>query len=324
MKSSVWNRASGLFGLLLQVCAFIFLGVVLYKNLDRLRSTLQLRSDLWLLLTGLTLASVAMVAMLVLGWRALLRGAGATAASFRNVFWVIGRTAIAKYIPGNIFQYVGRQMFTKALGAEPVTILAGTLGEILIVASVSCLIAAVSLPFALLPAVPPLTRALALAVMAVGACSPGVFWLAGPWLARYRLFSFLRPVLNIRAPAWTQSFLGYGVCLLLGVAIFVVAAVFFVGALKPGDVHTLVAAYGVSYAFGFMMPGAPGGLGVREALIVLIASAHIDQSSLVAAAIAQRACSIFAETLCYGTTFFTSMSGPTARSETVRPSPASQ
>src|SRR5579859_4570845 len=110
MKSSVWNRVSGLFGLLLQVCAFIFLGVVLYKNLGRLQSTLQVRSDLWALFIGLTAASVGMVVMLVLGWRALLRGAGATAASFRNVFWVVGRTAIAKYVPGNVFQYVGRQM----------------------------------------------------------------------------------------------------------------------------------------------------------------------------------------------------------------------
>jgi len=324
MKTSLWNRVSRVFGLLLQVCAFMFLGVVLFRNLDRLRSILQLRTDLWALLAGLTLMSIALIVMLVLGWRALLRGAGATAASFRNVFWVIGRTAVAKYVPGNVFQYVGRQMFTKALGAEQVMTLAATLGEIMIVASVSCLIAVVSLPFAMLPAVPRLTLVPALGLMALGACSPVVFWLAGPWLARWRPFYFLQPILNIRAAAWTQSFLGYGVCLLLGVAIFVAAAAFFLGTLRPGDLATLVAAYAVSYAFGFMMPGAPGGLGVREALIVLLASAHLDQSGLVAAAVVQRVCSVFAETLCYGTTFFTSMSAPVENREAVGPDATSQ
>jgi uncharacterized membrane protein YbhN (UPF0104 family) len=89
---------------------------------------------------------------------------------------------------------------------------------------------------------------------------------------------------------------------LLGNAIFLVAATYFMGSYQLRDVPTLAAAYSVSYAFGFMLPGAPGGLGVREALIVLLTT-HMDQSSIVTAAIVQRLSSILAEALCFAASF---------------------
>jgi uncharacterized membrane protein YbhN (UPF0104 family) len=101
------------------------------------------------------------------------------------------------------------------------------------------------------------------------------------------------------------------VCLLLGNAIFLTAAGYFLGSFELRDLPTLAAAYSISYAFGFMLPGAPGGLGVREALIVLLTT-HMDQSSIVTAAIVQRLSSILAEALCFGASFCISPSSTPA------------
>jgi uncharacterized membrane protein YbhN (UPF0104 family) len=253
-----------------------------------------------------------MIILLVIGWRELLLGAGGKPIAFRSVFWVIGRTAIAKYLPGNVFQYVGRQMFGVVLNADQQTIFAATLGEIMIVASVSCLIGLICVPFASLPAVPQLPRLLGLAVMAAGVAAPPLLWLAAPRLVKLRPLQLLRPMLRIGPVYWARSFLSYGLCLLLGTAIFLAASAYFLDGLQPRDLATLAAAYSVSYAFGFMLPGAPGGLGVREALIVLLVSGNIDQSSIVTAAIVQRLSSICAEGLCFGISFCMSAATPVA------------
>jgi hypothetical protein len=303
MSASLSSRILRAAGLLLQVCAFAFLAYVLRVNFDRLRATHVVGYGLLALLVALTAASVLMILMLVLGWRELLRGAGAPGVSVKSVFWVIGRTAIAKYVPGNVFQYVGRQMFGGVLGADQQTIFAATLGEILIVASFSCLIALLCVPFASLPAMPLLPRIGALSVLAAGACAPLIFWIAAPRLSARRPFQLLKPLLQIGPACWARSFASYGICLLIGTGIFLAAAAYFVGPLQANDLATLAAAYSVSYAFGFMLPGAPGGLGVREALIVLLATAHVDQSSIVTAAIVQRLSSILAEALCFGVSF---------------------
>ncbi len=299
-------------GLVLQVSSFVFLGLVLHKHFDRLRASNIELSDLSQALGLLLLVSLGMVITLVIGWRELLIGAGAKAASIRSALWIIGRTAIAKYVPGNVFQYVGRQFFADTLGATQREVFASTLGEILVVASLSCMFAALSLPFADIPASVEAFRAPAVAVIALGACSPLIAWRVGPFLARRGPFKFLRPMFEIDFVSWLRAYLAYAACFALGLAAFLVAAMYFIGDFSDVELLTLTAAYSISYAFGFMMPGAPGGLGVREALIVIIAGTHFDPAALAAAALVQRVANVLAESICFAGSFVLSRSAPSA------------
>ena len=51
-----------------------------------------------------------------LGWAILLRQTVTSTVSFRAVVWLYGQTHLAKYLPGNLFHYFGRQVLGRHLG----------------------------------------------------------------------------------------------------------------------------------------------------------------------------------------------------------------
>jgi len=61
----------------------------------------------------------------------------------------------------------------------------------------------------------------------------------------------------------------------------------------------LMGMYALSWMLGFMVPGAPGGLGVREAALLLVVGGTVEESLLVTAVIMHRVLSIGGDVLAY-------------------------
>ncbi|RYZ73723.1 MAG: hypothetical protein EOP91_04430 [Lysobacteraceae bacterium] len=75
-------------------------------------------------------------------------------------------------------------------------------------------------------------------------------------------------------------------------------------ALAPGD-HPgylyLTAAYAIAWTVGFVVPGAPAGVGVRESILLLLLSTRMDAADASLLVLAQRIATSAADILCFAT-----------------------
>lgn len=227
---------------------------------------------------GIVLAAILWsfgVPLLALAWRGMLAGLGVHK-SWRELFAILGITQFAKYVPGNVAQYVGRVGMSLARGipARPlaVTMILETL--LVVAAAAATCVAAGTLSRIGLDALQAHGKQLALvAALAIGAIL-GLFALrrVAPVMLR-RFAPRYAPALD-GALLPTQSSMARGFVLYCAIYIsagagLILLAHFLLPA-APRDYWLLIAVFALAWVVGFVTPGAPGGLGVREALMVLM------------------------------------------------------
>lgn len=213
---------------------------------------------------------------------------------------VWARTQIAKYIPGNVFHYVGRQALGRRLGLGHEALVASYLLEL-----VSFLAAAAAIGVGgALAARSPAAAAVSLPLIA-GVTVLGLF--AWPFAdATLRRF----PWTAEKMAALPRLSVTGAVRLLLPAlashAAFVIAAgmllLFLLRAmggtsLGPADVLWV---YPLAHVAGLLTPGAPGGLGVREAVLTLSLGEAIGSGNAAALALALRLVTILGDVLTFG------------------------
>lgn len=201
---------------------------------------------------------------------------------------VIGLTQIAKYVPGNVAQHVGRAALVLSR-KMPADIFAGSvLLETLLTMGAAFLMGCLGWLMAKDSAWAEshvLGQTLGLALMVLG--------LAVPVCAV--LFRFLRYLRG--HSAWVRKWVSeglrfpgvWGICqvllayalnfLVLGLALFLVCA-----ALVPAmrmDYFFLTAAFAFAWLAGFLAPGLPAGLGAREGVLSIFLAGHMPEVDLL-------------------------------------------
>lgn len=201
-------------------------------------------------------------------WRILL-SSGGVSIDFKKAFIIMGNSQIAKYLPGNIFQYVGRVALGKRRGvpAEATMLTIGIETLLLIFSAIAIVVLglffdtgssshAVSKVFA----VSRFSFAVGMLLFLLAALSALVFPGVRRWM-RVRA-AYLKPAGILQsAVLYSIVFCGYG--LLIGRLL---------NAAWGGDFnypwYHFIWGYTLAWVAGFVVPGAPGGLGIREAVFV--------------------------------------------------------
>lgn len=301
------KRLINLGSVVLQVLSVVFIGHVVVQNVARIRALSLDGSGLAATIAGIMLICFFALALQVWACFVLMRGASASGVRAQNYFWMFGRTAIAKYIPGNLFHYVGRQSLAEKLGCAQTSVLAGSMAEIAVVIAAACTVAVVPTLTVELPvpswAPPWVPTGMIAPILCAGALVPLATVAAARVISPFRSFSWLRPLAQLRSAAWLTAFLLYVVFILAGVSALTLAIAAVSEDIPPATILLIVFAYAASYVLGYVTPGAPGGIGIREALLVLLLSPEISESVIVFAAILHRICSIAAEAVLFASTF---------------------
>jgi uncharacterized membrane protein YbhN (UPF0104 family) len=210
------------------------------------------------------------LAMFLLGaaaWFLLLRSVGAQT-SLRAVLTVCCLGQIGKYLPGNIGQYLGRAALARehgvALHSSALTLVFETSGLIVTATAVAVL------AFDRSPATP-WADPWKIALLAVGA-------IIAPFLLIYILERWFAGLLQKRLGVThlpRPSVATLGACLMLYTVGFLSGGFAFdqlarglFGAGSNISWMQAIPAFALAWVAGFVTPGAPAGLGVREALLV--------------------------------------------------------
>lgn len=182
-----------------------------------------------------------------------------------------------KYLPGNVGQHVGRISLARSIGV-PVSITGRTLFvEMVWGAGIAGGLSLVSLLFF----ADAKSMEISLEVSPVLIFFGVVFLLFLPWfiihfLNRYmpRLAKRLASGTAIASPklhtAVLAGFLFFLCFLILGLILKIQAAYFF--NVYAGNLFEITCLFSFAWLAGYLMPGAPGGLGVRESMMILLLS----------------------------------------------------
>lgn len=202
--------------------------------------------------------------LLAFSWSACLQKFSRRPVSPEAAMQLYAFSTFAKYLPGNVFHYAGRQIAAARLGYGQKAPAQATLLEIL-----GHLAAVGLLLLALLPATA--GELASLLSLADDQLRP---WLAigSLGVAAVLLLLFLSPWLRQFLPPIDTRLLAY--VALLQISFFAITALLGLWLsiptldLEVAALPLLVFVYLASWLIGFVTPGAPGGLGVREACLL--------------------------------------------------------
>lgn len=208
--------------------------------------------------------------LLAIGWaRLLVPGEAADAAPRRALVSIFASSAIAKYLPGNVLHFAGRQAMAGSLGISQKNIAMASLMESLCTLAAGLLLALLAL--AGLQHMGIWVTSL-VAVAVVAAMLRGRSSVAEMFALALIFFAVNQAILGV-----FLGLLGQPLALFLPVS----------------------AAYLLAWAAGNVLPGAPGGLGIREgAFVALCEGFDIGIPSIVLLiAIAMRCVSLIGDPL---------------------------
>lgn len=219
---------------------------------------------------------------------------------------ILAVTQFAKYIPGGIAQPVGRAAMSLRHGMKlrvfTVTVIQESV--LTIAASVAIGLVLLSLSPAGITQIPLAYRGMVLvagvtAVTAVFLLASGVIWWP-QWLRQQRWISLAieaaGPSLGIAATlaAFVAYCLNY---LVIGVGIWVVGQA--LGLAPGGSYALLTSAFSLAWLLGFVVPGAPAGLGVREGVMALLLVGAVPQHQILALVLAVRVVTMVGDGICF-------------------------
>ena len=214
----------------------------------------------------------------VVGWHALLQHLAGVRLSRRGIVQLFCTTQIAKYLPGNVGHHIGRVALARTqLGVPAMTTALSLLQEGALVVAAALLVGTACVFAA--PLALPLPAGLPAGPLLLGVLVLGFGTLAlvrhqgdrvGPdaprWLAWLSRAAPGWPALRVALPAYV------GIHVANGIAVACIASATL--PINAVDLALLTGAYALAWMVGFLLPGAPGGLGVREsAFLMLIAPA---------------------------------------------------
>jgi uncharacterized membrane protein YbhN (UPF0104 family) len=241
---------------------------------------------------GLSVVYLGALVSLSVAWHQLLKWSGCRQISLVRSILIIGLTEIQKYIPTNVVHLVSRYLQAKKYGATGREVGLSSIAEV-------GLIAFTGMAFAVFGNVDYLANAthvvapvwwVALVVCVV----PLVFWRTTGRLVSHLEF--------FRTLDWSERGRLSVLISLACYAIFflISGGIIFVLLLTLGPSVTLnflsvVSIAALAWVLGFVVPGSPGGLGVREAVLVFVLSLSAGAVPMSLIAIAYRGVTLLGE-----------------------------
>jgi hypothetical protein len=238
-------------------------------------------------------------------WRQLLVGMGENW-SARHTSVIIGVTQLAKYIPGNVAQSVGRSVLAVSRGMNPGVLGTTMMIEILLMLGMATLVGLVCWLVAdehRILVAPSFWSAIA----ALGGISVCVLLglvvllrLLSTFRNRYCWAERWIPE-RMRAPTpgvFYRASLAYGlIYLTIGLAFWIVACTL-CGETAPGYFY-LTSVFALSWVVGFIAPGLPAGLGAREGAMIALLTGTIVEADILNLMIAMRMVTMLGDLLCF-------------------------
>ena len=265
--------------------SFWFIGEKLWTHQNWL-GTVMLNKELILIIIICSIIYGLSEFLLSFAWKRLLILCGHKDISLRLCNSIYGKSQIAKYIPGNVFHVIGRHILGSQAGVKHIVLTGAAIYEILGLLLTSLIISCSGIFLFGLGNIYLSSFQMILSLLTI--ITTTIF---GTFIAPYLMR--LRGIVLPNQGTWVSIRNIYSIYLLYliffliaGFLLVLIVNIFF-------DINFLITAniitiFSMAWFAGFIIPGAPGGIGVREAIIILFLTPIIGEAESVAAAVSLR------------------------------------
>ncbi len=246
-----------------------------------------------------------LVLSLSTAWWHILNGCEGVKIGFVNAYWVYARSQIGKYLPGNIFQFAGRHALGKKFDLDHSAIAIALFIETGFLVLVSLLLVlAGSVNNNLLrvgidlikEVVTPAYIIVIFIILFIAAIIVVYLFSQKPKLVSKLVSSVPRKSKFEWLFYLAVPFLLYAVFFIgNGILIFVICSLEFNNLLQYEGIIYLISIFSLAWLVGFVTPGVPGGVGVRETIIILTMSPLLMKGPALELALIYRLITIFGD-----------------------------
>lgn len=194
----------------------------------------------------------------------------------------------AKFLPGNVAHHVGRVVLANQAGASTGHVAASILIDLVLLTAAGSVLALLNLDAAdiLLRSTGwlPSTSALALGALAAALVGLGAAFVLLRWVPALRMklesaIALVRRLPPVKTAAAIGAALFYHGCSFALGSIAVVCLTKSIGGEVDVNFLPVLGAYSLAWLAGFVLPGAPAGIGVRDAVMLIALGPYIGEES---------------------------------------------
>lgn len=288
-------------GNILTVIAFIFI-VVKVVSLDVDFSQLITDNSLYAFL----ISSILQIVNIILCgtvWCLLIKIISNKRLDTRKGVGIYTKSNVMKYIPGNVFQYVGRNEFAITSNIPYGNVISATIIDILFTLIASAIVSLILLGKSFFEYLQPYILTVVLIIATVIVVAVIAFLLLyskfkdkiKTTISNYK---FIVEKANILK--FLGCFFAYVVFQLISIlSFFIILTNIFAVDVNTANIGLICGAYMFSWIIGYITPGAPGGIGVREAVMILICNSIVADDIVVLSLICMRITSTAADVLAW-------------------------
>ena len=259
----------------------------------------------WILIILLAFLGAGCLYLVAYGWSILVNFIEPKDVRNIRLTSIYIKANIAKYLPGNVMNLVGRNVLAGKLGFKQISITTSTVIEIIIFGCTTMMLAFLFSITKLKDMYNLLQKYINYGFIEI-IVIVGILSAAGILLyivnqknqyekniKRYCTINFLK--LSIKLISLYSIYF-----IFLGTMLVIILSNMLNISINYGNLFQIIGFYIISYFIGYITPGSPGGMGVREAVLILLLSTAIGSDLATVASIIHRLITIVSDITIYG------------------------
>jgi len=299
LRENKMKKYIKIIGNIITVIAIIFVVKKLFENDIDYSILFNKENILPVIICTIILTSI--VILNCISWKKLVHIISEISIPFKEAVTVYTKSNILKYLPGNVFQYVGRNELAINLGIRHTDVASATVLDVVMMVAASFLISLILLKGAILDIfltykdtfviVAGVVIVIAIAVIiVVSLCFKDKFK------------AFLLRFLNVFKKKNIMATIS---CMLYYISVTLISSLLYMlvlGLVLKQNINmdlfmNICGAYTLSWLIGFITPGAPAGIGIKEAVMLAVTNGLLSQNVIVLSLLVLRILTIFGDIL---------------------------
>lgn len=277
---------------LLILISFLFIGIKLKNFNINLKEYINLENIIMISLSSILL--IFSVIFLGIGWTKILKQICNVDIEYNFTMPIYIKTNLAKYIPGNIMQFVGRNIIGNKYNIEQKKLALSTAYELIMLSTIGIAI------ILLTNQVQKIINFIPQQYILIIIIGFTFLLICCMILIRFKNISMNKTMVLEVANIFKVSIIPYLIALIfMGLSFVIIMLTVYEYDVNFIIVINWIGVFILGWFVGFITPGAPGGIGIREAVLIAYISKLIPSEYILEAVLIHRMISVISDVILY-------------------------
>jgi uncharacterized membrane protein YbhN (UPF0104 family) len=296
------NKVLKIAGYIITIIAFVFIiKTVISMKLDLTQIKNPITAVIWLVIISIGFCAIVFIS--AFAWKMILEFINNSKILFKVLLPVYVKANIGKYLPGNVMHFAGRNIMAGRLGFKQLDIAFSSVVEIIALVFTACfwsfLLSMNKFISIIGNAVAKLNLILVITIFIFAVMLVAI--LVWKFIVKEKYYQKFHHFLTKSFFVLLfKLFLIYSFTMLVsGFSLAIIFHFIMQSTISISTLMIIVSAYTISWVAGYIVPGAPGGIGVRESILLLLLGTSFSAETVLIAILLHRMTSIIGDMIAF-------------------------